>query len=299
MADISSLNKSYGIEGRITVYEGAAQLPWIRLQCDEALVEVCLQGAHVSSYRPGGTENILWVSSTSSYQEHKAIRGGIPICWPWFGANPENSERPQHGYARNSLFTLTSSAASETEVQVILKLNPDEVPFSEWVGALQLEVEIRLSDQLWIEMRTRNLSDRPIQISDALHSYFSVSDVRHIQVPELLGCSYLDKTHSYQRLNQENPFGVVAEVDRVYLDVEKRLELVDSKVSKKIRIETWGNRNLVVWNPWIEHARKMDDFEDHGYLNMLCLEPANAQPNSVDLKPGTLHRLGQCIKMKT
>lgn len=284
------------IHSSIELEQDDQGLDCVRLQWNGAEALIYLQGAHIAIYAPAGSENILWVSETSFFQPGKAIRGGIPICWPWFGQHSE-ADRPQHGYARQSVFRLLSSKPSEEYAQVVLRLDSSEAPFGEWLGKFDLEIEVRLSDHLWMEMLSHNRTAKTQVLSTCLHSYFAVADARQIQLPDLTKKSYLDKVENGENCTQEDPFSIAAEVDRIYLNAPESIWLFDPVVDRKIEINSWGCEQLVVWNPWADKAKQMQDFDDRGYLKMVCVEPANALPGSVTVNPRETHSVGQTLRL--
>ncbi len=263
----------------------------------EARLELYLQGAHVTRYQPIASHEVLWMSDTAVYATGKALRGGIPLCWPWFGPHPENPDRPQHGYARTASFTVLSTSADAESTSIILALDPAAAPYPEWQDRARLEVEIRLSDSLWMEMRTFNCSDSTLTVSNALHTYFSISGRDGVALPAVTGLTYLDKPQRYKQLEQTDAIAISGEVDRVYLAPPLEIELLDSARQTNTSISTWGNHNLVVWNPGGANAKTMADFDDRGFEKMLCIEPANALDQSIRVKPGECHRLGQKISL--
>lgn len=281
-------------DNRIQQFKDRGDLPEIMLKYGAASVTLCLQGAHITAYKPDGKTELLWLSESANFASEKAIRGGIPICWPWFGAHPERADRAQHGFARVSDFELVASSADEESTRITLKL-ASTPPYPEWQNCVELEFEIRLSDQLWMEIRTTNIGEEPIDVGAALHTYFQVSDVSQIQIPELKGLEYKDKTRDFQTFNQSEDLVVQSEADRVYLNPPQAVSLIDPASKRKLKIQSWGNNDLVVWNPWIENAQAMADFDDQGYKNMVCIEPANSLENRVALAPSMQHRFGKSI----
>jgi D-hexose-6-phosphate mutarotase len=237
------------------------------------------------------------MSDTASYHPAKALRGGIPLCWPWFGADTENSDRPQHGYARTSEFDVVSTLANEQATSIVLSLDPAQAPYPGWHNKVGLEFEIRLSDVLWMEMRSHNLSESPLTLSNALHSYFSISSRSQLSIPAVTRLTYLDKLQNYMPQQQSSAISIDGEVDRVYQAPPETIDLLDSGKGINTSIRSWGNNNLVIWNPGQQKAKLMADFDDDGYEQMICIEPANALEQSITLQPGECHRLGQLIKI--
>lgn len=269
----------------------------IELIFDSASALVYLQGAHIVSWKPDGVTEMLWVSETSSYAPGKAIRGGIPICWPWFGSYwGDQPDRAQHGFARIADFELVDFEATDIFSRVRLRMISD-APYPEWKNRLELEVEIVLSDGLGVELITTNISDEMVEVGAALHTYFRVADVNRVQIPELRGLRYRDKVRNFDTFVQESDFTVSEETDRVFLDPPAKVHLMAPETGQNLKIESWGNTDLVVWNPWAWSAKNMADFDDLGYLNMICIEPANALDNRQKIKPEQRFRLGKTILM--
>ncbi|MEQ9564949.1 MAG: hypothetical protein RLN85_03895, partial [Pseudomonadales bacterium] len=185
------------MKGAVRQLTGKNGQPAIELIFGNASALVYLQGAHVASWKPAGATEMLWVSKTASYVPGKAIRGGIPICWPWFGGYwGEQPDRAQHGFARIADFELVDFEATDIFSRARLRMVSD-APYPEWSNQLALEVEIVLSDGLGIELITTNISDEMVEVGAALHTYLRVSDVTRVQIPELRGLRYRDKARNF------------------------------------------------------------------------------------------------------
>ena len=274
--------------------ESRAGFPELLLEHGQSRVRLSLQGAHVTEYSVND-DNLLWVSQSARYEPGVAIRGGIPLCWPWFGASLDNADWPQHGFARTSRFRRVAERSDGQEMSVILAL--DEAPaIRDWQGAASLEVEIRLSDHLWMELRTVNLSDHDLPVGAGLHSYFRVSDSHTVSVPALTGLSYRDKPAGFARGTQDTALRIEGEIDRIYLQPPATVELIDPARPGAVTIEAWGNTDLVVWNPGPTVAASLGDFDDDGYRQMICIEPALALKNRQRLAPGESMAVGQTIR---
>jgi glucose-6-phosphate 1-epimerase len=296
-ADIAALNTRFRCDNRLHFSAGNAGMTKVDITFNEATLELYLQGAHITRYQPGTGVDVLWMSDSAIYHPAKALRGGIPLCWPWFGANTENPDRPQHGYARTSEFGVVSTLANEQATSIVVSLDPAQAPFTDWHNKVGLEFEIRLSDALWMEMRSHNLSDSPLMLSNALHSYFSISKRSQVSIPAVTRLTYLDKLQNYLAQQQSSAISINGEVDRVYQAPPEAIELLDSGKGINTSIRSWGNNNLVIWNPGQQNAQSLADFDDDGYERMICIEPANALEQSITLQPGECHRLGQLIKI--
>ena len=260
----------------------------------QSRVRLSLQGAHITEYRVD-EQDLLWLSQSAQYSKGVSIRGGIPLCWPWFGASQDNASWPQHGFARTSGFRLVSEKSDTHCTSVVLALD-DKADIHEWQGAATLEVELRISDHLWMELRTTNGSENELLLGAALHSYFLVSDHSTVSIPVLTGLDYLDKTDGFKLKKQADPLKVQGEIDRVYVDPPRVAQLIDDGYSRTVEVESWGNSDLVVWNPGRQVAASMADFDSAGYQKMVCIEPAIALDKRISLWPGETYAVGQTIR---
>ena len=274
--------------------EARRGLPELVLTHGDARLRLSLQGAHITELVLDG-EDLLWMSESANFAEGAAIRGGVPLCWPWFGASPDNAAWPQHGFARTGCFRLLSHTSGAQHTGVVLALEESQA-IDEWRGIAGLEVEIRLSDHLWMEMRTTNNTDHDILLGAGLHSYFAVSDRARIDLAAVTGLAYLDKPSGFTRHTQVEPLAIEGEIDRVYLNPPRSVELVDAALARRVVIDAWGNTDLVLWNPGPAVAAAMADFDNDGYERMVCVEPAIALGNRVRLGPAGRHALGQTIR---
>lgn len=295
--DSAALNACFARDNNLQFSEGEAGMTKVDITFNEATLELYLQGAHITRYQPVTDVDLLWMSDSAVYQPGKALRGGIPLCWPWFGADSQNPDRPQHGYARTSDFNVLSTLATDQATSITLTLDPAQSSCPDWKNKVRLEFEIRLSAALWIEMRSHNLSDSPLTLSNALHNYFSISSRQRIAVPAVTGLTYLDKLQNYQPQLQSSALTINGEVDRVYQAPPASIDLLDPDRQINTSMYCWGNNNLVIWNPGAQKAQAMADFDDDGFEQMICIEPANALEQSITLQPGEGHRLGQLLKI--
>ena len=258
----------------------------LHIENELASADICLHGGHVLSYVPAGEKDLLWVSRHSLYTEGKAIRGGIPVCWPWFGS----VKSPAHGVARIRNWSL-KKAASEADgsTTVVLSLEPA-------AEGLSAELYVNAGSSLRVELKTVNHGNVPATVTEALHTYFSVGDIEGVQVCGLDGMSYSDKVLNTEAV-QCGSIVFDRETDRVYDDTDSVIVIRDSVLNRKICVERWGSNSTIVWNPWIEKAAKMADFGNDEYREMVCVEAANAGRDEVCLPPGASHILGTRIRL--
>lgn len=249
---------------------------------------VALHGAHVMSWKPRDEDEVLYLSPDSVFKEGKAIRGGIPICWPWFNAHPTNPDAPSHGLARTRFWEMIS--AEEDENGVTMRFGMEE-------GIWKAEVTVKAGLELEVSLETLNTNEIPIVVSGALHSYFSVSNIGNVRVVNLEDTDYLDTAGEPTRRKQKGAVKFAGEVDSIYDSLGKVL-LVDDDSGRTILIEKSGSPSTVVWNPWLEKAAAMGDLPDDGYLAFCCVEAAIANDRAVIVMPGSSYELSTRISVE-
>ena len=294
--DVEQLNKDFAIQqggNSLRFRMGEGDIPVIEIQNEQASARISLQGAHILSWIPTGEDEVIWVSEDATFAPEKSVRGGIPICWPWFGPHENNAAYPAHGFARTVLWQVTNTQAlSEGTTQITFRLEPAQLDKSiqdMWPSATIAEYTLIISKTLSMELTTINNSDQSITIGEALHTYFNVEDLTKTTVYGLEGRDYLDKTDGFKRKTQTGPVTINAEVDRVYLQTQD--DVIIDNTKRKIIIKKQGSQSTIVWNPWQAAAEKMGDLGKDGYLQMLCVESANAAEDSVNINAGESHRL--------
>ena len=294
--DIEQLNNNFSLDTddtRLSFKAGEGGIPVIEIQNQHASAIISLQGAQVLSWRPKGKDEVIWVSTDASFAPGKSVRGGIPICWPWFGPHATNAAFPAHGFARTTLWqVIDTQALSEGETQITFELDTSLLSDSQkamWPVATVAEYRLTVGNLLTMELTTFNHSEQAITISQALHTYFNVENVANTKIFGLDGKDYLDKTDGFKRKTQSGPIRISSEVDRVYLDTPDDV-IIDNK-KRKIVIKKQGSQSTVVWNPWQAVAEKMGDLGKDGYLEMLCVESANAAEDTVIIDADESHTL--------
>ncbi|MBA3686586.1 MAG: D-hexose-6-phosphate mutarotase [Planctomycetes bacterium] len=263
----------------------------------EALVY--LHGAHLASWRPTGQREVLWTSARSAYQSDKPIRGGVPICWPWFGAHPERAELPAHGFARTRAWAFAGgSTRADGATSVAFVLRDDAATRALWPRPLRLRYQVTVGPALELRLQTTSADDRPFSLGGALHTYFAISDVRAIGITGLRGATYIDRMRdSARETEQHERLTIATETDRIY-DSTTACALDDPGWSRTIAIAKTGSRSTVVWNPWIAKAARMADFGDDEWPGMVCIETANAGDASIAVQPYGYHDLVARIEVQ-
>ena len=287
--NIAELSKQFAIDDVLQVTEGKGSLPFVEITNAHASATISLYGGQVLSYKKASQQTLLFLSNKAYYEEGKAIKGGVPICWPWFGNDPEGKGRPAHGFARNSLWQLANTQQLENgATKVVLKLSDNEKSLALWPYQFELELTVIVGEQLSLELTTKNTGDQAFRITQALHTYFSVQSVDDVSVEGLDQKNYLDKAKANSGAEEKVQSGDVifdGEVDRVYLDVPHELRLKQAS-SHDVLIKTAHNKTAVVWNPWKALCEQSADLQPDDYRRFVCVETANAASDIVQLSAG-------------
>ena len=292
---LEDLNATHALPHHLSFFSGPGDLPFLQVRNAHAEAVVSLYGAQVLSYRPVGAEaDVLFLSERASYEAGKAIRGGVPVCWPWFGPDPQGLGRPNHGFARTRLWSvLNTDATPAGETRVALGLRDTPHTRALWPHAFELTLQITVGTTLRLALTTRNTGDAPFQITQALHSYLAVADIAQATVTGLGGCGYIDNaTGAHGAVRQQvDEVRFKAEVDRIYTGAPAELTLVDGAGQRALHIRSAGSSTSVVWTPGASLAARMADLGDGDHRRFLCVETANAADEVVTVPPGSEHRM--------
>ncbi|MCP5305857.1 MAG: D-hexose-6-phosphate mutarotase [Chromatiaceae bacterium] len=292
--DIAALNTRFGAPGEITFAAGQGGLPVVRIRNRSAEALVSLYGGQVLAFRSAEAQaDLLFLSERAHYQAGKAIKGGIPICWPWFGDDPEGRGRGAHGFARNRLWSVVDVRQLESgETRLDLRLTGDADSRPLWSHDFELELRITVGPSLALLLVTRNTGAQPFIVTQALHTYFAVGDIDQVSVHGLDGQHFLDKVRGFARAQQSGPVRFDREVDRIYLQTAGPLQIDDASLQRRILIEALGSQTAVVWNPWQAVARASADLADDAYRHFVCVETANAADDAIEVTAGGEHQIG-------
>ncbi|CAA7625280.1 D-hexose-6-phosphate mutarotase [Magnetospirillum sp. UT-4] len=290
--DIQDLAQRFGITDRIRFVAGKGGLILAELDAAGGSAVVSTYAGQVLSFRPDGAEDLMFLSDTAYYAPGKAIKGGVPVCWPWFGPDPEGKGRPGHGFVRNRQWEVRGTEAlADGRLRLILGLSDSDDTRTIWPHAFDLRIEITVGAALEMVLATRNLGPSPFALSQGLHTYFRVGDIARTRVLGLEDCAYIDKMDGGAEKRQQGAVTITGETDRIYTGVAGPLEIDDAALARRIRIVPAGSASAVVWNPWDATARSMADLGDDDYLRLICVETTNAADDTVTVAPGAEHRL--------
>ena len=275
------------------VTPGAGQLPRLEIGTPAGAAEIYLHGAHVTRWQPSHTEApVLWVSEHSFWEDGKPIRGGVPICFPWFGPHGSGPSAPAHGFGRLADWTLVS-AVERNDGRAIATFALEGDRMSEpWPFRFQATYEVAVGTTLSMSLEVENRDDKEFTFEEALHTYFTVSDIAGVSISGLERTPYLDKAGgSTERTQGDTPIRFTGETDRVYLETTATCSIDDPGLHRRIAVSKENSRSTVVWNPWIAKAHAMADFGDEEWRGMVCVETANVGAAAVRLAPGERHRM--------
>jgi glucose-6-phosphate 1-epimerase len=273
-------------------------LPSVSVQTPAGSGLVFLQGAHVAAWVPAGHTPVIWLSSRAVYQPGKALRGGVPICFPWFGAHAEHKEYPQHGFARTTPFEylgarLDSSGRAELE----FALGSSEATRALFPHEFRARLRVAFGATLSMAFSVTNNGSERFDFEEALHSYFHVADVRRAAVTGLQGAIYHDKVRALSGLAESAPeLRLEGETDRVYQSAAS-CTIQDPAGKRALQIQKSSSASTVVWNPWAEKAAQMSDFSADAWPEMLCVESANVATSRITLAPGNTHTLSVTVSV--
>lgn len=296
---IPELDRQLGIPGIARVSEGNGGLARVQITGAFAEGEMYLHGAHVTSWKPAGNEEVLFVSGKSRWEEGQAIRGGIPICFPWFRAKLDNPYAPAHGFVRTKTWQLESIVERENGVAVTMFTQSDDETRKLWPGEFRLVHRVTFGSELRLELACTNTGTTPFRFEEALHTYNRIADIQDARVQGLDGVSYLDNTESNKEKTQRGDVLIGSPTDSAYRNTQNGVDLLDANKKRRIRLRKENSLSTVVWNPWSEGAARLQDLGDGQWKQLLCVEASNILDAAIHLAPGQEHRMAAVLSIET
>jgi glucose-6-phosphate 1-epimerase len=286
----------------VRVDEGDGGLARLSVATDLCKGEAYLHGAHVCGWQPRDQAHpVLWMSARSMFAAGRPIRGGVPICFPWFGPHPNRTDAPAHGFARIQPWTL-DRVSTESDGTVVARFT---LVSNEASRAFEADVEfealytVRFGAALGLELTVTNTGRAAFGFEEALHTYLAVGDARRVALGGLAGAEYYDKTDGRKRKREgDEPVRFAAETDRLYVGTAATVTLDDPDFGRRLRIAKSGSGSTVVWNPWVAKSAAMPDFGDDEWTGMACVETANAADNAVHLDAGARHAMTAAVSVE-
>ena len=256
------------------------------------MIEFAPNTAHITSWIPRKFGEVFYPSPFAKMTVGTAVRGGVPICWPWFGPKEGASS---HGYARTNKWNLIHQSGAGDTLKYVFNLSRQIIKYENYPEDLLLEFEVEESDGLIMKLTSHNNSKESIEITQALHSYFKVGHIKDIVIEGLDGTTCFDKV-SHLHSKQVGKLRISGEVDRIYL-TDRDTILIDPILKRKLLISKSGSKSTVVWNPGQKKSTAISDLPDADYQYFCCVESANTHLDPVVLEPGDSHTLMQSIQI--
>jgi glucose-6-phosphate 1-epimerase len=296
----TKLAKQFDIPHALRLEDTPGGLVRAVISTPAADADLYLQGAHVTHWTPRGQRPVLFVSPTSLFAPGKAIRGGVPIIFPWFGGRSDGKPGPAHGFARSMEWAIEGAKLRDDgKVEITLALAPNDATRGFGYAAFHLRFRVTVGSELEMELETRNDAKEPLTYEEALHTYFAIADIHQASVSGLEGTTCIDKTDGLKRKQLgDEPVRIAKETDQVHLSTEATCVVHDPVWNRRIIVEKSGSDSTVVWNPWSEKTKGMSDMTPDAWKEMICVETANAADNAVQLAPGASHKLTASIRVE-
>jgi glucose-6-phosphate 1-epimerase len=288
---VAELDRRFGIRGVARVCQGNSGMPRVLITSSRGEGEMYLQGAQVTSWKPAKADEVLFLSTKSRWEEGQAIRGGIPICFPWFRAKTNDPQAPAHGFVRTKRWLLESIIENGSGVVVSMFTESDERTRHWWPGDFRLVHRVTFGSELTLELVCSNTGTTPLRFEEALHTYNRVADVQQVRLLGLDTVRFLDNTDSNREKTQQGEVAIVSQTDNAYMNTRNAVDLVDPQMRRRIRLEKANSLTTVVWNPWREGAKGLPDVGDGEWTKFFCVEASNVLGFAVNLAPGQQHRM--------
>jgi glucose-6-phosphate 1-epimerase len=296
----TELNREFGLTEALRFEASPSGLTRAVISMPLAQAEIYQHGAHITRWTPSGHKPVLFLSSKSLFEAGKAIRGGVPIIFPWFGPRSGDKPGPMHGFARTAVWGVESARLLDSgAVEIAFGLEADEASRALGYGDFTVRFTVTVGAELGLSLEVVNRGAAPLVFEEALHTYYAVSGIRDVALHGLEGTTYIDKTDGFRRKIQgDEALRIRKETDQVHLNSTATCVIADEAWKRRIVIRKSGSHSTVVWNPWIEKAAAMADMAADGWQGMLCVETANVAENALTLAAGASHRMTATISLE-
>ena len=287
---VEDLTDQFGIDPVLQFECADSGLVRAVIRTEQAEVEVYLYGAHVTGYRPAGHEPVLFVSRESQIEEGSPIRGGVPICFPWFAVKADDPQAPMHGLVRTCTWDFIGSEQNQHHVALELATNFEQ---------LRLIYRINIGLQLTLSLRVQNHGSTEADFEEALHTYLAVGDIQKTTISGLEGVRFFRKVDGIEYIQNDPLIRFSDETDNIYLNTQNDCVLEDPTLGRRIRIEKQGSNNTVVWNPWADKSAQMVDYGNNEWPRMVCIETCNVGHDRIRLAPDQAHEMTARISVES
>lgn len=283
----------------VTISQSTTTGPVIEIDTAACTARISLRGGHVLAWHPAGHAPVLWLSPGAVFREGKAIRGGIPVCWPWFAEHPQVPALPSHGFARIRDWTVEEAMTVGNAIRLTLALPENHADAALWPHHSRPRLEVTAGNTLGLVLSNTNIDATPIHLTQALHTYFAIGDIEAVHIDGLQGAAFHDKLTDTDGHIQAGSITFESEVDRIYRHGAGPIQIGDPKQQRTIAIRQTGGQSVVVWNPWIEKTKRLGDMgPDDSYRGMVCVETGSVGADAMTLAPGATHRLETIISVE-
>lgn len=293
MSKLNTLQNRFGDCDHVTFEQTEQDIVLIHINHPLVTATISTEGGQVLAWQPSSQAvPVLWSADPAHWLRGRAIRAGVPVCWPWFGSHPTERTEPAHGYARLCTWKVSAISigpAGSIDIDLNMSASQDAAKCDLFNATLMTRISV--GEILSISLITTNTGNHPISITEALHAYFRVGDIKDIQIKGLSGCHYIDLIDQNKLKRQVDDIRFSGETGRVFLNTLNDCFIVDRILNRIIKIEKSGSQSTVVWNPWVDTARKMNDLGPVAWQKMVCVESANALDNFVTVHPKEQHTL--------
>ncbi|MDQ1453441.1 MAG: glucose-6-phosphate 1-epimerase [Acidobacteriaceae bacterium] len=300
MSEVDELNARFGLKDALRFEDGPGGLTRARIATDRATAEIYLQGAHVARWQPASAAHpVLFLSDKSHFEVGKAIRGGVPLVFPWFAERKDGLPGGMHGFARTLPWEVVAAERRAEGVALSFKLLPNQTTRDLGFDHFVLVYEVVVGATLTLALEVENVGDTPLRFDEALHAYYSVSDVRQIEVSGIGDTDYLDRADNAKPKHQGvGAIRFAGETDQLHLNTQEAVTISDPVWRRRMVIEKRGSKSTVVWNPWQAKASALADLGAEAWPHFVCVEPANAAENAVTVAPGATHTMGMTVRVE-
>ena len=296
---LEAWNEQFAIAGLAQIVAGEGNLPRIQVTTPAASAEIYLHGAQVTSWHPAGTDEVLFLSKQSRWEQGRAIRGGIPICFPWFRAKSDNPQAPAHGVVRTRQWQLDALTQHEQAVVVTLSTTSDDASRRWWPHEFRIVHRITVGAILKLELSVTNTGAAPLEFEEALHTYFHVADAEKVRVRGLDGAHFFDNMDGNREKQQQGDFLYDRQTDNAYVNTSGTLELIDPGLDRRIATSKQHSLTSVVWNPWREGAAALADLGNDEWQQMACVEASNILNHRIVLAPAEQHTMVATLSVRS
>jgi glucose-6-phosphate 1-epimerase len=293
MLEVSPTMSFLSLPAGASLAQGGTGSPTLTLNAAAGSAQIALVGATVLSYVPSGGKDLLWLSPVATCADGKPIRGGVPLCGPWFGPHPFVASAPAHGLMRTRLWDLVR-VETLADGRLRAEFHTDFPAQKElgWLHHAAATFTVTVGATLSLELSIRNTGGSSFVLTNALHTYFSVGDVRQARVEGLSEREYIDFNPGAgaRRHAGAGPVSLTGEAAHFYLN-SAPVRLVDPVLGRAISLRGWGSSTTVLWNPWEKTGLGLGDVGAE-WPRFLCVENANVPDSAVLLAPSTSQHLG-------